>query len=324
MKMLGSTFAALEILFVFCLLMATPLSSNTALASPYDDCSKGDLVKQHACLICRMIYKHDDDNLKKLLQSPYANVNDVSSCAVLATAFVSNNESAFKILIQNGANPNVRMAGGSFGGSLSLLRWLDDQTRATPPIVAIDLLRVYQLMLDAGYNVDTLDQSNGWGMSMLTWNLLNCRDRPEKRMAVAKLLREKGADSYQTGDGHVNFLHQLAFFDAKTTDCVIPILKATGIEPWITKTIQDEDGRILWFDDAGRSPIDYSMSSWDKFTNYCIRLSRADATNNYRFAEYLASLHKEIADEFERKKKNWKPGTRFSCSLAKNMNAPPR
>ena len=111
MEMPVTTAAGLGILFAFSLFMATN-SNNTALAGPFDDCSKGDLVKQHACLICRTISTHDDDGLKKLLPSPYVNINDRSVCLFLGTAITSNNESAFRILVDNGADPNVVVTSG--------------------------------------------------------------------------------------------------------------------------------------------------------------------------------------------------------------------
>jgi hypothetical protein len=174
-------------------------------------------------------------------------------------------------------------------------------------------------------------------MTIFTWNFVRACDQPDKRMAIVKLLLDPdktrpleshGADI--AGNGHVGTLHRIA--QAGTTDCAIPILRAAfyhaepgdlpdNLEFSISVGRTDAEGKEIWWDDSGHSPIDYSMSRLDPGTNNCVRLSREEAPDKYKFAEYAASLDKRFAKEFEQNKKNWKPGTTFPCSMAQNLNA---
>jgi hypothetical protein len=177
-------------------------------------------------------------------------------------------------------------------------------------------VKLYRLFLDAGYDVNTYTAKFP-GMTILTYNLVRSCDQPQKRLEIAKLLVEKGADIYIPGALHVNFLHQLAFAGSKTVDCVAPILKALGADNVWNEVYMT----LYWKDDSGTTPIDYSMSTWDpQRGNNCMRFARDERYSNYRFAEYLASLNPDVAKEFEAKKKNWQPGTLFRCSLAEQMN----
>ena len=159
-------------------------------------------------------------------------------------------------------------------------------------------------------------------MNFLEHNIVRSCDRPQQRLEIVQLLYDKvywfgdNEQVYWTKDNvkvywshdNVFITHRIAFLGINL-DCIIPLLPHLKSPNPITDpfVLYNEDGkghfvRKWWFDASHTTPIDYSMSNWDQFTNNCIRLGPPDLGNKYKFAEYLASLDDTIEKEFEYKK----------------------
>jgi hypothetical protein len=137
------------------------------MAEAFDDCTKGDLQRQTSCLICRAIYNNDDDALDKLVPSPYANLNSQNGCSFLFEALMDNNDHAFKVLVDNGANPNQTIRVGGF--DVPLIQYAQSEAvRAQTQGVRyrIDIEQAYRLMLSAGLHPNTRFGGNNYGMTL--------------------------------------------------------------------------------------------------------------------------------------------------------------
>jgi hypothetical protein len=119
------------------------------------DCSKGDLERQHACLVCRAIADHNDNRLRAYLEIAYlSDINEriPGTCGpgFLGAAIAFNNENAFKMLVEYGADPG-RIKIETSTQTLSFLQYVDNSQFRWE----MSIPKRYQLILDGGFNPDT-------------------------------------------------------------------------------------------------------------------------------------------------------------------------
>jgi ankyrin repeat protein len=282
--------------------VAMCLAANTpAYATPFDDCSKGDLAKQNTCLACRAIYQKNDQQLRQLLSSPYVNIDDPQACGrpLLWASAEYNNASAMSILISAGASVNLRVPQPMpTSPNLEALIYLIDYDNT----VSMDRDYIYAQFLNAGLDPNAIARGTGgaWSVapSILEAQFEMCGNNGNyNRNNIARALINNGANANYIAPHGISLLHWVAFLAGKP--CVVNILNALQLQFKRSDLIAAN----TYFDVDGFSPIDYSMTLARQIDNgRCQRVKQNESINQYSIAEYLSTMDTEFLAEFNQKK----------------------